>query len=147
MGGHANEYIAFLLLGALCVLIDGWVVYRNGRTTLADVYETMSAAEAANRLVTSFFYLVMFGILALVSTLDIGGVNTLPRVVTKLGVLLLLLAAGHALAIFIIATMRDRQRQARRSEDIAIQHRHSQKSNVRPRPVETYGEQDPIPPS
>jgi hypothetical protein len=147
VGGHANEYITFLLLGALCVLVDGWVVFRNGRTSLADVYETTSAADAANRLVTSFFYLVMFGVLALVATLDIGGASTLPRVVTKLGVLLLLLAAGHALAVYIIATMRDRQRHARRSEDIAMQRRHAQRPNVHPRPVETYGEQDPIPPS
>lgn len=132
----ANEYLAFLLLGALFVVIDGQVIMRSGRSSLADVYETTSAADAANRLISVFFYLVMFGVLALVSTLDIGGAQTLPRVVTKLGVLLLILAAGHAVATITISSLRERQRQARRSEEIALQRRQHQAPSVHSEPTD-----------
>jgi hypothetical protein len=134
-----NEYLIFLLLGAIFVVVDGQVILRSGRAALADVYETTSAADGANRLVNVFFYLVMFGLLALVSTLDIGGAATLPRVVTKLGVLLLILAAGHAVATVTISSMRERQRQARRSEELALQRRQS--PTVHPEPTELRPDQ------
>lgn len=141
MGDPVNEYLVFLLLGAVFVVVDGQVILRSGRSALADVYETTSAADAANRLINVFFYLVMFGLLALVSTLDIGGEQTLPRVVTKLGVLLLILAAGHAVATVTISSMRERQRQARRSEELAAQRRRNQTPGVHPQPAELRDDQ------
>jgi hypothetical protein len=61
------------------------------------------------RLVTVLFHLAVLGLLALLSTIDLGGGSTLPAVVGKLGVMLLVLAIAHGITIAVLSRIRDEQ--------------------------------------
>lgn len=102
-----EAYVTFLVLGVLLVVIDGQVIYRSGRR-----YMESSEAATGNsmvRLVTMLFHLAMLGIVALLSIIDFGTNTPVTAVVLKVGVLLLLLAAAHGIAMAIIAHIRDEQ--------------------------------------
>ncbi|MGH3547068.1 MAG: hypothetical protein ACRDQU_02875, partial [Pseudonocardiaceae bacterium] len=61
----------------LLVLIDGQILYRGGLGYLQKVYPADSA-RSVMQLVTVLFHLVVLGVLALISTLDV--VTGMPRV-------------------------------------------------------------------
>lgn len=103
------------MIGTLAVLLDCWVIYRSGRVALADGYESPSAADAANRMITVPFFLVLFGAVALLSIVDVSN-DPLTAVVTRLGLLALVLAAAHGIATALIGSLRERKRQELRSE-------------------------------
>jgi hypothetical protein len=104
-----NAYVAFLLVGVLLVVVDGQIIYRSGRRYLEDSYGDPAAGASMTRLVTVLFHLAVLGLLALLSTVDLGGGSTLPAVVGKLGVMLLLLAIAHGITIAILSRIRDEQ--------------------------------------
>ncbi|MBC6445626.1 hypothetical protein [Actinokineospora xionganensis] len=60
------------------------------------------------RLVSVLFHLAVLGVLALLSTIDFSADSPIESVVIRLGVLLLVLAIGHAIAIKVLTRMRDR---------------------------------------
>lgn len=101
-----------LLLGALIVVIDGQILYQNGKRYLGGYCGDESAAPMT-RLIVVLFHLVALGILAIISTIDIGGTG-LQAVVTRLGVALILVAIFHAGALIILSRVREaRQEEAR----------------------------------
>jgi hypothetical protein len=113
-----NSYIAFLVLGAILVAIDGQIIYRSGRKYLEHSYGDSAAGASMTRLVTVLFHLVVLGVLMLISTVDVGS-NQTEGVILRLGIVLLLLAAAHALTIAVLARIKDRQMQERLAEEMA----------------------------
>jgi hypothetical protein len=113
-----NSYIAFLVLGVILVAIDGQIIYRSGRKYLEHSYGDSAAGSSMTRLVTVLFHLVVLGVLMLISTVDVGS-NPTEGVILRLGIMLLLLAAAHALTIAILARIKDRQMQERLAEEMA----------------------------
>jgi hypothetical protein len=71
------------------------------------------------RLVTALVYLVMLGLLALISLIDVNTGLPIRDLVVKLGVLLLVLAAVHGLTIAILLRIKDRRLQEQMTEEIA----------------------------
>jgi hypothetical protein len=112
-----NSYVAFLIVGVVLVLIDGQIIFRSGRGYLRKVYEP-EAARSMIQLVVGLFYLVVLGLLALISMIDVNTGLPVRDVVAKLGVLLLVLAAAHGLTIAILMRIRDRRWQEQISEEI-----------------------------
>jgi hypothetical protein len=104
-----NAYVTFLLVGVLLVVVDGQIIYRSGRRYLEGSYGDPAAGASMTRLVTVFFHLAVLGLLALLSTIDLGGGSTLPAVVGKLGVMLLVLAIAHGITIAVLSRIRDEQ--------------------------------------
>lgn len=104
-----NAYVTFLLVGVLLVVADGQIIYRSGRRYLEGSYGDPQAGASMTRLVTVLFHLAVLGLLALLSTIDFGGGSSLSAVVSKLGVLLLVLAAAHAVTILALGRIRDAQ--------------------------------------
>jgi hypothetical protein len=102
-----NAYLAFLLIGALLVVADGQIIYRSGRRYLENSYGDPAAGASMARLVTVLFHLATLGVLALVSTIDIGG--DLPSVIARVGILLLILALAHAITLGALARIRGEQ--------------------------------------
>jgi hypothetical protein len=113
-----NSYIAFLVLGAILVAIDGQIIYRGGRKYIEHSYGDSAAGASMMRLVTVLFHLVVLGVLMLISTVDVGS-NQTEGVILRLGIVLLLLAAAHAVTIAILARIKDRQMQERLAEEMA----------------------------
>ncbi|MGK3201702.1 hypothetical protein [Amycolatopsis sp. MEPSY49] len=103
-----NAYLSFLAIGVALVLIDGQIIYRSGRRYLENSYGDPAAGASMTRLVTVLFHLATLGVLALVSTIDMGG-SDLPGVVGRLGVLLLILAIAHAITLAALARIRGEQ--------------------------------------
>jgi len=100
-----NAYLSFLAVGIALILLDGQVIYRSGKRYLGSVDGTSAAAGSMARLAAMLFHLVTLGVLALLSTIDIGG-SDLPGVVGRIGVLLLILALAHAITIAVLSRMR-----------------------------------------
>lgn len=103
-----NAYLSFLVIGVVLVLIDGQLIYRSGRRYLENSYGDPAAGASMTRLVTVLFHLATLGVLALVSTIDMGG-SDLPGVVARVGVLLLILAVAHAITLGALARIRGEQ--------------------------------------
>jgi protein-S-isoprenylcysteine O-methyltransferase Ste14 len=101
-----------LIIGAAIVVIDGQVLMRHGPAYLAEAYHEPRRARQVAGLVTLFFHLVMLGVVALVASGtddDAGG----PGLLRRIGMLLILAALGHAVAVVVLSRLR---RQQERSE-------------------------------
>ena len=103
-----NAYLSFLAIGVALVLIDGQIIYRSGRRYLENSYGDPAAGASMTRLVTVLFHLATLGVLALISTIDMGD-SDLPGVVGRIGVLLLILALAHAITLGVLARIRGEQ--------------------------------------
>jgi hypothetical protein len=114
---NVNSYVTFLIVGVVLVLIDGQIISRSGRGYLRKVYEP-EAARSMIQLVVGLFYLVVLGLLALISMINVDTGLPIRDVVAKLGVLLLVLAAAHGLTITILMRIRDRRWQEQISDEI-----------------------------
>jgi hypothetical protein len=123
-----NGYVAFLVLGVVLVAIDGAVVYRSGRAYLNEAYRDPRASRSMVQLVTVLFHLVVLGLLALISTIDIDTGSQVQNVVLKLGVVLLVLGAAHAATMTILSHIRDRLRDDQITDDL-VEQRQEQRQN------------------
>ncbi|MEV6620903.1 hypothetical protein AB0M83_29845 [Amycolatopsis sp. NPDC051106] len=103
-----NAYLSFLAIGVVLVLIDGQIIYRSGRRYLENSYGDPAAGASMTRLVTVLFHLATLGVLALISTINMGD-SDLPGVVGRLGVLLLILAVAHAITLAALSRIRGEQ--------------------------------------
>lgn len=112
-----SSYVTFLLIGVLLVLIDGQILYRGGLGYLQKVYPSDSA-RSVMQLVTVLFHLVVLGLLALISTLDVATGMPIRDLVVKWGVVLLGLAAAHGLTMAILVGMRNRRREERLEDEM-----------------------------
>jgi hypothetical protein len=103
-----NSYMAFLLIGTLLVLIDGQIIYRNGRRFLKQATPN-APAESLVRLVTTLFHLGALGVLALLSTINFSADNSTEGVVIRLGIILLVIGIAHWIALSALSRIRDRE--------------------------------------
>ncbi|MPZ79235.1 MAG: hypothetical protein GEV28_02085 [Actinophytocola sp.] len=103
-----NSYLAFLLIGTLLVLVDGQIIYRNGRRFLQQSAPSASA-ESLTRLVSVLFHLAVLGVLALISVIDVPVDNAVEAVVWRLGIVLIIIGIAHWIAISALTRIRDRE--------------------------------------
>ncbi len=110
-------YLTFLVLGVLLVLIDGQLIARSGREYLRKVYEP-EAARSMIKMVVGLFHLIMLGLIALISLINVDTGLPVRDVVVKLGVLFLVLAGAHGFTMTILMRVRDRRWQEQISDEI-----------------------------
>lgn len=103
MATDLDSYLVLLMLGATAVVLDGQLIRVNGNVYLQSVHDDPEVARSVNRLITALFHLVMLGLAALLSTVDLHMASPAEIVITKLGVILLALAAAHAATMFALA--------------------------------------------
>jgi hypothetical protein len=124
-----SSYVAFLVIGAALVLIDGQIIYRNGRRFLQQSTPRASA-ESLTKLVSVLFHLGTLGVLALISVINIPADNKTEGIVLRIGVILIVLGIAHWIAVSALARIRDReeyeavtaeQREARRQANEAAE--------------------------
>jgi hypothetical protein len=117
-----DSYIAFLAVSALLVIIDAVIITVSGRKYLNDEAHP-GISLAASWLTTTLFSLIVLGLVALISTIDLPIEGQLQKIVTKLGVVLLLLAVAHAITMTVLARYRGEERQEHLAEGLAKQSR------------------------
>lgn len=103
------------------ILVDGLLIYRSGRRYLQEVYDPESARSMI-QLVTVLFNLVVLGLLALISMIDVNSGLPVRDVVVQLGLVLLMLAVVHGFTLSILMQIRSRRRQEKISDEITKIH-------------------------
>lgn len=104
-----DSYVAFLSLGVLLVIVDGLILYRSGLKYLGRAYQADNA-RSMMQMVIVLFFLVVLGVLALISTIDVATGLPARDLVVKLGVVLLTLGVAHGVTMGILKAVRDRRR-------------------------------------
>lgn len=116
-----GSYLTFLLFGVVLIAIDGQLIYRSGRAYLAEVYQDPTTARSVNRLIAVLFHLVVLGLFAFVSAIDVSMQSAAEAVVIKLGMVLLLIAVAHGATMIVLSRIKHRQRQEGLAEEITEQ--------------------------
>lgn len=114
---NTNAYIAFLILGTGLTLLVGQLLIRSGRPYLEEVFEERRVAVSVLRLLTVLFHLLVLGVLALISTIDVPVEGAVQAVVTKLGIVLLVLGIAQGGTMVVLAKLRER----RLAQDLILQ--------------------------
>jgi succinate-acetate transporter protein len=117
-----DSYIAFLLVSALLVVLDAVIITISGRKYLRDD-DHPGVSLAASWLTTTLFTLIVLGLVALISTVDLPVEGELQKLVTKLGIVLLLLAVAHGITMAVLTRFRGEERQEHLAEELAEQSR------------------------
>ncbi|MDX8141558.1 hypothetical protein SK854_05500 [Lentzea sp. BCCO 10_0061] len=117
-----DSYIAFLLISTLLVVVDAAIITISGRKYLGNA-ANRGMSVAASWLTTTLFILIVLGLVALVSTVDLPVAGELQKLVTKLGLVLLLLAVAHAITMSVLARYRGEERQEQFAEELTEQRR------------------------
>ncbi len=112
------SYVLFLVVGVLLVLIDGQFMRRSGTTYLQAVYPEVRIADSVNQLITVLFHLVGLGAVALISTVGGSAGDSFQALITRTGVLLLVLAATHGITIWALARLRSKQRERQLQDEL-----------------------------
>jgi uncharacterized membrane protein len=98
-----------LFIGAVIVLVDGQLILRSAPAYLAEAYHDPRQAKQVAMMVTLFFHLVMFGVVALVASVGLDPNAGVRSALSRLGVLLLLTAVGHAVTLVGLSRLREQQ--------------------------------------
>jgi hypothetical protein len=104
----SNSYLVFLVIGTLLVLIDGQIIYRNGRRFLQQATPN-APAKSLTTLVSVLFHLGTLGVLALLSTIDVPADNQTEGLVLRFGIVLIVLGIAHWIAVAALSRIRDRE--------------------------------------
>lgn len=115
--GPETSNVLFLVIGAVLIVGDGQLLRRSGATYLEEAYPDPKVADSVNRLIAVLFHLVMLGVLALMSVRATGGYAAM---IFQLGIMLLIMALGHGLTIWVLARLRRRNAADRVREAAAI---------------------------
>lgn len=103
------EYVVYLLLSIVSTVWVARVLYRNGGRFLVDVLHDQGLADSVNRLLVVGFYLVSLGGVALlINTTDslASAADVVRAVVTRVGLVLLLLGLMHFVNLVVLNRMR-----------------------------------------
>ena len=103
------EYLVYLPLSIAFTVWVARVLYRNGSRFLVEVLRDESLADSVNRLLVVGFYLVSLGGVALlINAADSlrSAADVVRSVVTKVGLVLLLLGFVHFVNLLVLNRMR-----------------------------------------
>jgi hypothetical protein len=116
-----GTYVTVLVLGVLSALLVGQVLLRTGQTMLEDAFTERRTAKSVNRMLAMLFHLGALGVLAVISTVDVPVSGAVQTVVTKLGIILLILGVAHGLLILMLNRIRNRSREQRALDRMGAQ--------------------------
>ncbi|SFR02109.1 hypothetical protein SAMN04488564_10249 [Lentzea waywayandensis] len=119
---NTNSYVAYLVISTLLVIVDAVIITISGRRYLND-RDHPGLSVAASWLTTTLFSLIVLGLVALISTIEVPVDGDLQKIVTKLGIVLLLLAVAHAVTMTVLARYRGEERQEHLADELAEQNR------------------------
>lgn len=106
---NTNAYVAFLVIGVGLTLLVGQMLMRSGRPYLEEVFGDRKVATSVTRLLAVLFHLLVLGLIALISVVDIPVDGTLQAMVTKLGIVLLILGAAQGGTLIVLSKLRERR--------------------------------------
>jgi hypothetical protein len=127
-----GTYLLILLIGVLIVVIDGQLILRSSPGYLAEVYDEPKRARQVSALVTVLFHLVMLGVVALVTSVGMSPDAGVRSVLARVGVLLILTAVGHGVAMTVLSRLRQQELDTQIAEVQAERHHPERASGGEP---------------
>ncbi len=121
MDGGTGTYLAVLVMGTILTLIVGQILLRVGKPYFREIFGDPQVANGYNRLISVLFHLVVLGILAIISTIDIPADGTVQLVVTKMGIVLLVLAGAHGATLWGLNRYQNRRREQELADEVSAQ--------------------------
>jgi len=118
MDSNTDTYLVFVMLGVILVAVVGQLLVRAGQVYLAEVFPDPRVASSVSRLLAVLFYLFALGLLGIISTLDVPVTGAAQTVVTKLGVVLVVLGIVYAVTMVVLSRIRARQQEQEQEEAI-----------------------------
>lgn len=111
MADPIDLYVTVVLLGAGLTVVVGLILYRAGEPFLEEVFDDPERAHSINSLLIVLFHLIVLGVLALISVAEVPWAQGwLQIMVSKLGVVLLILGAAHGITMYGLGRVRSRRR-------------------------------------
>jgi hypothetical protein len=120
MDANTQGYLTFVLLGAALVVAVGQLIIHSGRVYLEEVFPEERTASSVSRLLAVLFYLFAFGVLGIISTMPVPVDGQAQTVVTKLGVIMLVLGIVFGATMLVLNRIR-----ARREEETMLAEMHN----------------------
>ena len=107
---NTPTYLVILAISFGLTMVVGRILYGSGEPFLAEVFGDEKVAASVNKLLAVLFQLLTLGVLALVSTADLGVQGAAQTAVTQLGIVLLVVGGAHAVAMRVLLHARARRR-------------------------------------
>lgn len=109
MDENLAGYVVFVALGIGLTLVVGQLLFHSGRVYLDELFADSRLASSVNGLLAVLFHLVVLGVLGIISTMDVPVDGAVQTVVTKLGVVLLILGMAHGSVMLVLGRLRTRR--------------------------------------
>jgi len=113
--------VTVLLIGLVLTLIVGQILIRAGQEFLQEVFNSRGTARSVSRLLAVLFHLVVLGILFLISTTEVPPDGAFETVITKIGLVLLVLGAAHGGTMLALARIRSKRQEQALADEMNAQ--------------------------
>lgn len=104
------SYVTTVVIGIIITLVVGQLLRRIGYDFLREVYGDRSLTTSLNYLLVALFHLIALGLVGLVSSANLG-LTGIQLIITKTGIILLILGGVYGLAVLALATARRHRRE------------------------------------
>lgn len=138
--------VTVLLIGLVLTLIVGQILIRAGQEFLQEVFSSRGTARSVSRLLAVLFHLVVLGILLLISTTDVPTEGAFETVITKIGLVLLVLGAAHGGTMLALARIRSKRQEQALADEMTAQFEVSRQQQGQ-YPSDKYGQHMDAPPA
>ncbi|MDD7939611.1 hypothetical protein PHK61_14400 [Actinomycetospora lutea] len=118
-----SSYVTTVVVGVVVTLVVGQLLRRVGYDFLAEVYDDLTVAASLNRLLVTLFHLIALGSLCLVSTVNPRGLDGIQLIITRTGIVLLLLGGVYGLTVLALTRARSRLRDDALEDGMAARYR------------------------
>lgn len=113
-----GQYIVFLVIAVALTLSVGRLLFTSGEPFLEEVFQKKETARSTNLLLTVLFHLLTLGVLALMSTIDVPVDGVVQTIVTKLGIVLVVVGIAYGVSMLVLLRIRERRRSATVSTNV-----------------------------
>ena len=122
-------YILVVVIGIVLTLVVGQVLLRAGRSFLRDVYGSEEDAKGPVFALGVLFHLVALGLLGTISTVPVIEVEGfVQNLVTRVGLVLLVLGALYAGTLYLLNRMRNKVRSQEIENEVNAQYQQQRRA-------------------
>ena len=107
-----GQYLIFLVVAVALTAGVGRVLFVSGEPFLEDVFQNKDTARSLNMLLTVLFHLLTLGVLAIISTVEVPVEGIVQTMVTKFGIVLVVVGIAYGISMLVLLKVRDRRRSA-----------------------------------
>jgi hypothetical protein len=112
------QTLVLLVIAVTLTFLVGRILVRSGEPFLQEVFRDNRVARSVNRLLSVLFHLITLGVLAIISTVEVPAGGMLQTLVTKTGVILLVLGIAYGISMLVLLRIRERRRAAEMQERV-----------------------------